>query len=128
MARKLPIGSKIGKVWGWTKAIFQSDSTEVQHLHVKKGWQCSDHEHAFKHNLFYLLKGRMRITVEKDGLLDQTILEPGEMTAIKPGDKHRFEALTACELIELYWVCLDPDDIKRYTHGGETKTLTGKKK
>ncbi len=46
------------------------------------------------------------------------------MTEIRNGHKHRFEAVTACELIELYFVTLDPDDIRRYSQGGETKTLT----
>ena len=121
MARKLNIGSRIGKVWGTTIPIFQSDSTEVQHLLVKRGWKCSDHDHAFKNNLFYVLKGRLRVVVQKDGLEDETVLGPGQMTAVKPGDRHRFEALTDCELIELYWVCLDPDDIRRYSQGGESK-------
>ncbi len=118
MARKLPIGALIGKVWGSTKALFQSDSCEVQHLKVKKGYRCSNHEHAFKHNLFYVLRGRIRVTNHKDGLDDETVLGPGEMTLIKPTERHSFEALTNCELLELYWVCLDPDDIKRYSRGG----------
>ncbi len=121
MARKLPIGAKIGKVWGWTKPIFQSDGTEVQHLGIKKGFQCSDHEHAFKHNLFYVLSGTLRVVTFKDGLEDETVLTRGDMTSIKPGDKHRFEAVTDCEIIELYWVTLDPDDIRRHTQGGEAK-------
>jgi mannose-6-phosphate isomerase-like protein (cupin superfamily) len=122
MARKLPIGAKIGKVWGWTKPIFQSETTEVQHLRIKAGTKCSDHEHSHKHNLFYVLTGRLKVIVEKDGLQDETILDAGESTAIRPGDKHRFEAVTDCEIIELYWVTLDPDDIRRYTHGGAIKT------
>ncbi len=123
MARKLPIGSKLGKVWGWTKPVFQSESTELQHLKIKKGWRCSIHDHGHKYNLFYVLHGRLKVTVEKDGLQDETILGPGEMTTIRPGDKHQFEALTNCELIELYWVTLDPDDIHRHTQGGPAEAL-----
>lgn len=122
MARKLPIGAKIGKVWGWTKPVFQSETCEVQHLKARKGWACSDHEHLGKHNLFYVLRGRLKVVTEKDGLADETVLGPGEMTEVRAGCRHRFEALTACELIELYWVALDPDDIRRYSQGGESKT------
>ena len=122
MARRLPIGSKIGKVWGWTKPIFQSETTEVQHLTVKKGWKCSNHDHLFKHNLFYVLHGKMKVVTTKDGLTDETVLGPGESTEIRAGQVHRFEALTACELIELYWVSLDPDDIRRASQGGPIET------
>lgn len=128
MARKLPIGSKIGKVWGVTIPIFQSDTTEVQHLFVKKGWRCSDHDHGFKNNLFYVLRGRLKVVVTKDGLEDETVLGPGQMTAVRPGDRHRFEALTGCELIELYWVCLDPDDIRRHSQGGAVAAKARRRK
>lgn len=122
MARRLSIGAKIGKVWGWTRPIFQSETTEVQHLKVKKGWKCSDHEHLAKNNLFYVLRGRLKVVVEKDGLQDETVLGPGEMTEVCKGHLHRFEALTVCELIELYWVSLDPDDIRRTTQGGKVNS------
>lgn len=118
MARKLPIGARIGKVWGWTKPLLQTETTEVQHLFVKAGFQCSDHEHGHKVNRFYVVAGRLRVVTAKDGLADEVVLGPGEMTDIRPGDGHRFEALTDCELIELYWVTLDPDDITRHTQGG----------
>lgn len=124
MARRLPIGAKVGKVWGWTRPVLQTETTEVQHLRVRKGAFCSDHEHAHKCNVFYVLRGRLKVVVEKDGLVDETVLKAGEMTEVRPGCKHRFEALTRCDLIELYWVTLDPDDIRRHSAGGAARGPT----
>lgn len=121
MARKLPIGSKIGKVWGWTKALFQSDTTEVQVLQVEAGYVCSEHRHAHKNNLFYVIRGRIKVVTWKDGLRDESVLEEGEMTVVKAGDWHQFEAVTNSQLIELYWATLDPDDIERRSHGGRVE-------
>jgi mannose-6-phosphate isomerase-like protein (cupin superfamily) len=118
MARQLPIGAKTGKVWGWTKPILQTQTVEVQHLSVKAGWRCSDHYHGHKHNRFYVVAGRLKVVTQKAGLADEVVLGPGEMTDVLPGDEHRFEAETDCELVELYWVTLDPDDIVRRTQGG----------
>ena len=115
------VGTKSGKVWGWTKPIFLQNNVEIHHISAKKGWQCSSHEHVFKFNLFYVLTGRLLVRTTKDGLNDETILDPGEMTAIKPGDRHQFEALTDCEVLEVYWVELDPGDIKRHDQGGKAK-------
>ena len=120
MTRKLPIGSIIGKVWGTTQAIFQNEATEVQILTVKKGWQCSEHAHLHKQNRFYVISGQLKVRVFKDGLEDETILNAGEMTDVNLRDRHQFIALTDCRLIEIYWVCLDPDDIERHSKGGKS--------
>lgn len=115
------IGTKSGKVWGWTKPIFCKNNVEIHHISAKKGWQCSLHEHVYKFNLFYVLSGRLRVRTTKDGLDDETVLGAGEMTAIKPGDRHQFEAITDCEVLEVYWVELNVNDIKRYSQGGKAK-------
>lgn len=119
--RKLHTGSKVGKVWGTTTPIFQSASTEVQSLYAKKGFRCSRHCHTSKSNLFLVISGKLKVTVEKDGLEDEVFLGPGEMTVVSPGLYHEFEALMNSHLIELYWVELNPDDITRKDQGGVSK-------
>lgn len=126
MARQLPLMAKVGKVWGWTKALLQTDSVEVQHLFARAGWKCSDHSHAHKANRFYVLSGRLKVVTQKDGLEDVVVIGPGESTDVRVKDVHRFEAETDCELIELYWVTLNPDDIARVTQGGPVVALTEK--
>ncbi len=120
---QLDIGAKIGKVWGWTMPLHQGQTTELQSLHVKQGFRCSNHLHKDKKNLFYVFSGRLKVIVEKDGLRDEVIIGPQEKTTVMPGQWHRFEALTDCYLIEFYWVDLDAGDIQRKDSGGMVDDL-----
>ena len=40
-------------------------------------------------------------------------IEGGCHTDVPPGTEHSFEAVTDCEIIEIYWVTLDANDIDR---------------
>ena len=51
------------------------------------------------------------------GTLDVTRLRAGCYTEIKPGEFHRFTALTDVVAFELYWAEFDPDDIEREAEG-----------
>jgi len=51
-------------------------------------------------------------------LVDETILNKGELSIVKPGLYHSFEALTDCVCYEIYWTELKHDDIERRTVGG----------
>lgn len=111
-----------GKVWGLNRPIFKNHNVEVHYLNVKKGGFCSEHKHQHKFNQFVVIKGQIKIIVCKnyEGYsLDETIiLNPGDETIISPGDYHKFEALTDTDLLEIYWVELQADDIFRRTVGG----------
>lgn len=114
---QLDIGSKTGKVWGWTMPLHQSQAAELQVLSIKAGSRCSMHRHACKKNLFYVFSGRLKVIVEKDGLVDEVVLGPGEKTTVMPGLWHRFEAIEDTEILEYYWVELDAGDIQRRDSG-----------
>ena len=51
------------------------------------GYKCSEHAHEFKWNGFFVESGKMIVRVWQDdqGLVDETILEAGDFTQVKPG-------------------------------------------
>lgn len=108
-----------GKVWGATRLVKANPAFELHHITVNQGGQCSKHKHQHKVNGFYVLKGRLAIDVWKTDypLTDETILEAGDYGEVRPGEYHRFRALTDVEALEVYFVRLDPDDIQREDHG-----------
>ena len=111
--------TKQGKAWGETTEFFRNAMVSAHHLSVKKGGYCSEHCHAIKYNLFYVLAGKLRITIWRDiTQKDITVLGPGQRTAISPGFYHMFEALTDVECIEVYQVFLADPDIERRNEGG----------
>lgn len=53
-------------------------------------------------------------------LVDETILEPGDYTQVKPGVYHQFEGLEDGVAFELYFAEFNHDDIVRRTVGSVT--------
>ena len=112
-----------GKVWGKTQDIFKNSNFELHRIEVNKGGFCSKHRHLHKFNAFYVEKGKMKIIIyETDyDLVDETIISTGDLTIVKPGKFHKFEALEDSICYEIYWVELYYNDIDRENVGGMRK-------
>lgn len=112
-----------GKVWGKTQAIFKNSNFEFHRIEAKKGGFSSKHRHVYKFNAFYVERGKLKITIyETDyDLVDETIISTGELTIVKPGNYHKFEALEDTICYEIYWVELNHSDIERENVGGLKK-------
>jgi len=110
-----------GKVWGETTCIFQTDTVSAHYLRIKEGGYCSDHQHRHKSNVFYVIRGKLKITINTGAGEDRTVLTDGQSTAVPPGLWHKFEALEDTECIEIYRVFLQEPDIERRTIGGMRK-------
>jgi quercetin dioxygenase-like cupin family protein len=110
---------KAGKIWGETELILANNSLEFHRIDYKKGGVCSKHKHEWKWNGFYVVSGQMKIRVwAKDyDLIDETILHPGDFTAVKPGLFHTFEGLEDGVAFELYWANFSHHDIVRENTG-----------
>lgn len=111
---------KSGKCWGSTNLVFSNCNNEVQYMECKAGHQCSKHCHVHKHNMFYVISGKIKILVWKNDydLCDETILGPGERTVVKPNEYHQFQVIEDSEVLEVYWVELQLNDIERESCGG----------
>lgn len=117
---------KQGKIWGSTQCLFSTNNVEVHRIEIHNKGYCSKHKHNTKYNAFFIESGRLTITAWKNDydLVDITELEDGEMTTVKPGEYHMFEATEPTIAYEIYWSESTPDDIVRETCGGirERKT------
>jgi len=116
---------KQGKVWGETARIFAGNNVEMHRIVGKTGGFCSCHSHEHKYNMFFVESGTLKITEWKEdsGTVDVTILKCCDSCVVPPGSKHKFEVEEDCVAYEIYWVTLEPSDIKRDDHGG-TDTST----
>ena len=113
--------NKAGKVWGSTQCIFSDNNVEIHRIEIKAGAHCSEHEHSAKFNAFWVERGKIRVSVWKNDydLTDETVLEAGQYTEVSPGEYHDFHAVEESVVYEIYWVKLDPKDIKRRNVGGK---------
>ena len=113
------MSNKAGKIWGQTELIHKNGVLEFHRIDFKKGGVCSKHKHSYKWNGFYVVSGKMKISVwQKDyDLVDVTILNPGDFTAVKPGLYHTFEGIEDGVAFELYWAEFNHNDIQRENVG-----------
>ena len=116
---------KAGKIWGQTELIHANGVPEFHRIEFKAGYKCSEHEHEFKWNGFFVESGKMIVRVwqseDQQGLVDETILEAGDFTQVKPGMVHQFEGVEDGVAFELYWAEFNHSDIKRRTVGSKLK-------
>ena len=114
---------KAGKIWGATELIHANGVLEFHRIEYKAGYKCSEHEHQYKWNGFFVESGKMMVKVWQDGkqegLVDETILKAGDFMRVKPGLFHQFIGLEDGVAFELYWAEFDHNDIKRETVGSK---------
>jgi len=112
----------LSKRWGTNRCIFSDANFEVHHAQIFAGGYSSRHHHRAKVNDFYLVEGTLKVIVyDAAGNEIQTVtLNCGDRFSVHANVEHRFEAITDVELIETYWVSLDPSDIVRADEGGIT--------
>ena len=112
---------KAGKIWGQTELIHANGVLEFHRIEFKKGFKCSEHEHQYKWNGFFVESGKMMVRVwqqgKQEGLIDETILNAGDFTRVKPGLFHEFIGLEDGVAFELYWAEFDHNDIERESQG-----------
>lgn len=109
----------VEKPWGSELWIAHTDKYAAKILKIKKGGRLSYQYHEVKHETLYLTEGRVRFTLENDkGEIEVTDIGPGEIREVKPGRKHRMEALEDSAFFEVSTPELDDvvrieDDYKR---------------
>ena len=113
-----------GKIWGQTELVHANGVLEFHRIEYKAKGTCSKHKHEFKWNGFFVESGKMIVRVwqdDQEGLVDETILNAGDFTQVKPGKIHQFEGLEDGVAFELYWAEFNHDDIVRRTVGTKVK-------
>ena len=108
-----------GKIWGQTELIEANGALEFHRIEMEGGGVCSKHLHEYKWNGFYIESGIMLVRVWQNDydLIDETILNAGEYTKVKPGVYHQFECIEPGVAFELYWAEFNHSDIVRETVG-----------
>ena len=110
----------VGKQWGTTEAKIQTPLFEMHRLEVLPEMRCSMHKHERKWNAFAVISGALIIEVEREGCgLTQTVLRAGDVTAVRPGEFHRFvTGLSPAVALEMYYPDVLSEDIIRRDVGG----------
>ncbi len=119
-----------GKVWGQTELVHANGVLEFHRIEYKAKGTCSKHQHKFKWNGFFVESGEMIVRVWQNDydLVDETVLNAGDFTQVKPGVYHQFEGVEDGVAFELYWAEFNHDDIQRESVGYKKNGPPAKKK
>jgi len=108
--------------------VLLSDGEEIRHITfftLKPGpnFFRGGHYHKKKEEKFYVVSGKLRITLvdvetEETEVLE---LEAGQRVAIYPMCAHRFQAVTPSQVIEYYATAFDLEDDIKFEAFEETK-------
>lgn len=110
------------KPWGRTRCLLQQPTIEIWEAEVEAGGFCSLHIHKTKTNHFFVRSGVLK--VQQKGTKTQVYsVGPNENCSVWGGAPHRFVAVTAVKMIEVYTPSQDGqtlqfDDIVRDVPGG----------
>jgi len=107
--------NKQGKIWGYTQELLTQNNVSIHRININKDSCCSKHYHQHKHNIFYVESGKILVQEWKReyDLLDETVLEAGQMCSVPPMNYHKFVGLEDSVVYEIYYVDLNNDDIIR---------------
>jgi quercetin dioxygenase-like cupin family protein len=114
-----------GKIWGYTSKLLSRSNVEIFRIVGKETGESSTHKHQAKWSMFFVEKGKIEVTVEKNSynLVDITILNAMQSIIIEPGEYHKFKILEEGTIAyEFYWVELDSNDIQRKNCGSIEKS------
>ncbi len=110
-----------GKIWGKASEIFNKNNVSIHRLLIYKNTMCSRHKHEHKYNIFFVESGKILVKEWKNeyALIDETILENGQMCIVSPGTYHEFNGLEDSIVYEIYYVELNNNDIIRENTGSK---------
>jgi mannose-6-phosphate isomerase-like protein (cupin superfamily) len=114
--KKVRIGHKVVRPWGYYKLIMHKKDYSVKLLHISPGEETSLQRHSKRHELVILLDGVVNITHrERNFTKDRS--QQASSYRILAGEWHRFGAPTQQKgytvLLEVAYGELDPDDFER---------------
>lgn len=93
---------RVEKPWGHEEIWAETPRYLGKILRILAGQRLSLQLHRQKDEAIYVLRGTLRLTLENDaGELEVRDLGPGASAHIAPGRRHRFEAVSDCELCEV---------------------------
>jgi len=91
---------RVEKPWGHEIIWARTGDYVGKMLFIRQGHKLSLQYHERKEETIYLHSGEMRFTVDEGGALTVKTLKAGDEYHIRPGIRHRMEAVSDCEVFE----------------------------
>ncbi len=87
---------------GWLRQLCHEGWTQVNLSYTKKNIFRGGHLHRENREAFYIIQGKIDITLEKDGKTENLIVTENSFFAIEKGVKHTFKHLEETLMLAMY--------------------------
>jgi mannose-6-phosphate isomerase-like protein (cupin superfamily) len=105
---ELARAARTEKPWGHELLWADTERYAGKILHIEAGGRLSLQYHERKEESLYLLRGRMRLELERaDGSWLDAEIEPGTCFHVATGRRHRMTAIETCDVLEVSTAELD---------------------
>jgi len=112
---------RVEKPWGHEEIWAETATYVGKILYITAGHRLSLQHHQVKDETIRMLRGTMSLELENEiGNVETIVMKPGMTAHIAPFRKHRMEAVTDVELIEVSTPELD-DVVRHQDDYGRTK-------
>lgn len=97
-----PYVKRVEKPWGYELILTKEDAPySAKIMHIQAGKRLSLQIHDKKLETYYLASGHCSLLIEnKTGAMDTISMETGQGYTVIPGQKHRHQAVTDCDVFE----------------------------
>lgn len=93
--------TRVEKPWGWELWWAETERYVGKILHINRGAALSYQFHEKKDETIYVLRGELDLDFAPGGRrCHRRRMLPGDAQHIRPGDRHRMTAATACDVLE----------------------------
>jgi mannose-6-phosphate isomerase len=93
---------RVDKPWGYELRWAITDRYLGKLIHVSRGHALSLQYHVQKDESIYIASGELNLVLENaDGVIENHRLLPGMSARVRPGRRHRFEAIEDTDLFEV---------------------------
>ncbi len=116
---------RVDKPWGHELIWAETGAYVGKILHLEAGRRLSLQYHEVKEETLLVLTGSLRVLLDDDdGSLTERICGPQDVIHVAPRRRHRFHAITDCDLVEVSTTELDDvvrlsDDYGRAPRGDD---------
>ena len=99
--KKLPVEYRRNDHRGSLIQVNTGEWRQLNHLIILEGNTFGGHYHKKKQELFYILSGKVKITISKENMAVSTLLEEADCFLVEPYEVHTLYALEDSVLIEV---------------------------
>lgn len=90
--------------------LVHSGWNQVNVLVSKEGSTRGGHYHKISKEVFYIVSGKVKLTIQAEEKSEEYILQKDDMFLVSPFQRHTFAFLEDTVMVSMYDICVEKED------------------